>query len=252
MATALITGASSGIGREFAWQLATAGHNLILVARSATKLNSIAWQLRAATNVQVEVLAADLTVAAEVEDVAARLQDQAHPVSLLVNNAGLAPGRFLANDFCAHDAALTLMVRTPMRLSHAAAQAMVARGVGAIVNVGSVAGVMTTGVYSAHKAWVQVFSESLAGELRGTGVQVMALRPGPVKTGFFPPGAAAYETFPKGSWIDIERLVSDALADLRTGRVLSTPTLRYSFAAGLLRLLPRTLVRVVSRMRGVL
>src|SRR5690606_28262611 len=179
MATALITGASAGLGLEFAWQLATARHDVVLVARNAERLERLATQLRAAAGVRAEVLPADLAVREDVERVAERLRATERPVSLLVNNAGIGSNsRFLAADVAEEERALALMVRAVMVLSHAAATAMVERGRGAILNVSSIAALMASGPYSAHKAWVRTFTEGLAVELRDTGVTATVLQPG--------------------------------------------------------------------------
>ncbi|MBW0252898.1 SDR family NAD(P)-dependent oxidoreductase [Cellulomonas sp. PS-H5] len=151
MGTALITGASSGLGLEFAWQLATARHDVVLVARDGERLERLAAQLRAAAGVHAEVLRADLTDRDDLERVAERLRADERPVGLLVNNAGIGLGqRFVGSDLAQQEAALALMVRAVLVLSHAAAGAMVERGRGAVLNVGSVAALMTSGTYSAH------------------------------------------------------------------------------------------------------
>ena len=127
MATALITGASAGLGLEFAWQLATAKHDVVLVARNEERLTRLAAQLEAAAGIRAEVLVADLSVRADVERVADRLRATERPVGLLVNNAGLGLNqRFVPGDLADEETALALMVTAVMVLSHAAAGAMVA------------------------------------------------------------------------------------------------------------------------------
>src|SRR5215217_6203841 len=151
MATALVTGATAGLGLEFAWQLATARHDLVLVARDVERLERLAGQLHAAAGIDVEVLPADLSVRDDVDRVADRLRSTQRPVGLLVNNAGVAlHQRFVGGDLAREEAAFDLMVRAVMVLSHAAAGAMTARGRGAILNVGSVAALLASGTYSAH------------------------------------------------------------------------------------------------------
>ncbi len=254
MGTALITGASAGLGLEFAWQLATARHDVVLVARDEQRLTRLAGQLTAAAGVRAEVLPADLAVRADVERVADRLRAAERPVGLLVNNAGHGVGRFVGGDLAAHEAALEVMVRAVMVLSHAAATAMVARGRGAICNVSSIAALMAGGTYSADKAWVRVFTEALAVELKGTGVTATALCPGLVHTEFHDRARLDYTSFPEVAWLNAEQVVAAALADVRRGAVISTPSLRYSVAAEVVRLLPRAAVRAISgdrRMRDV-
>lgn len=251
MGTALITGASSGLGLEFAWQLATARHDVVLVARDADRLERLAAQLRAAAGVRAEVLRADLTDRADVERVAERLRATERPVGLLVNNAGIGLGqRFVGSDLAQQEAALDLMVRAVLVLSHAAAGAMVERGRGAILNVGSVAALMTSGTYSAHKAWVRTFTEGLAAELAGTGVTATVVSPGLTRTEFHErAGLRADEAYPELAWLSADRVVATALADVRRGAVLSTPSLRYRAASGVLRVLPRSALRVLTTRR---
>lgn len=250
MATALITGASAGLGLEFAWQLATARHDVVLVARDVERLERLATQLRAAAGVRAEVLPADLTVREDVERVAERLRAAEKPVGLLINNAGLvSKTRFLAREVEHEEAALDLMVRAVLVLSHAAASAMVERGRGAILNVSSMAAFMASSPYSAHKAWVRTFTESLAVELRGTGVTATVLQPGFVHTEFHERGEMDVSALPEIAWLNADDVVAAALADVRRGRVISTPSLRYQLAAGVARSLPRAAVRGLGNYR---
>ena len=247
MGTALITGASAGLGQEFAWQLATAHHDVVLVARHAERLETLAGQLRAAAGVHAEVLPADLSDRADVERVAERMSSPHRPVGLLVNNAGFGMGRsFLGSDLAEQEEAVAVMVGAVLVLSHAAAGAMVERGRGAILNVSSVAALLASGPYSAHKAWVRVFTEALAVELKGTGVTATALCPGLVHTEFHERAGLDRTTFPEVAWLGAEQVVAAALADVRRGVVISTPSLRYSLVAGVTRALPRSAVRALT------
>lgn len=251
MATALITGASAGLGLEFAWQLATARHDVVLVARNAERLERLAAQLHAAAGVRAEVLPADLTDRADVERVAERLRSTERPVGLLVNNAGIGSStRFLEADVTDEELALALMVRAVLVLSHAAASAMVPRGRGAILNVSSMAALLASGPYSAHKAWVRTFTEGLAVELRGTGVTATVLQPGFVHTEFHERGQIDMSGLPEGAWLNADDVVAAALADVRRGVVISTPSLRYQVAAGVARSLPRVAVRALGNYRA--
>ncbi len=243
MTTALITGASAGIGREFATSLAASGHDLVLVARDSTRLEALADELRAGHGVEVEVLPADLSDRAALETVAARLRDGAHPVDLLVNNAGFGlRGRFLANDLDEEERLFDVLARAVLVLSHAAARGMLERDRGAIVNVSSVAGFLASGTYSAAKSYVTVFTEGLAGELAGTGVTATALCPGFTSTEF-QQRAGISTPGPAFLWLDPVDLVRDCLADVRRGRVVSVPGAPYKAAVALLRIVPRSLVR---------
>ncbi len=251
MGTALITGASAGLGLEFAWQLATARHDVVLVARDAERLERLAGQLHAAAGVRAEVLPADLTDRAQVEPVAERLRERDRPVGLLVNNAGIGlKGGFLRNDVAREEAALDLMVRAVLVLSHAAANAMVERGRGAILNVSSMASLLASGPYSAHKAWVRTFTEALAVELQGTGVTATALQPGFVHTEFHERGDIDTSALPDIAWLNSDTVVAAALADVRRGAVISTPSLRYRLAAGVLHAAPRSAVRALGDYRS--
>jgi len=252
MGTALVTGASAGLGLEFAWQLATARHDVVLVARDTERLERLAAQLRAAAGIHVEVLPADLTDRADVERVAERLRATERPVGLLVNNAGLGlHQRFVTGDLDREEAALDLMVRAVLVLSRAAAESMVRRGRGAILNVASVAALTTNGTYSAHKAWVRTFTEGLAAELHGTGVTATALCPGLTHTEFHE-RAGIDQHVPELAWLSAERVVATGLADVRRGAVISTPSLRYRAGSALLRVLPRSVVRRFNQPRRVL
>jgi len=243
----MITGASAGLGLEFAWQLATARHDVILVARDAARLERLALQLRAAAGIQVEVLPADLSVPDEVARVAERLQDRSRPVGLLVNNAGFGlGGKFIGSDLVEQLRALDVMVRAVLVLSHAALEPMVERGRGAILNVSSIAALTAGGTYSAHKAWVRTFTEGLAVELSGTGVTATALCPGLVHTEFHERAGLEYSEVPELAWLNADQVVAAALADVRRGVVISTPSLRYAVASGLVRILPRKVIRAVS------
>jgi short-subunit dehydrogenase len=233
MATALITGASAGLGLEFAWQLASARHNLVLVARNRERLEGIAQQIESVAGVHVEVLPADLSQRDQVEVVAKRLRSQDNPVGLLVNNAGYAVHkRFLASDIGEQEKLLAVMVNSVMVLSQAAAQQMIERGRGAILNVSSVAALTASGTYSAHKAWVRSFTEGLAVELNGTGVTATALCPGFVHTEFHERAGIDYSGFPEIAWLNADQVVATALQDVRRGAVISTPSLRYQLASG--------------------
>ena len=185
MPTALITGASAGIGAAFARALAARGDDLVLVARDAVRLSESAAQLAKTYAVKVEVLPADLSVRSDVARVAARLEDVERPVELLVNNAGFGLRHGLLDpDTSEHEHALDVMCLAVLILGGAAGRAMRVRGHGRIINVASLAAWIAEGHYSPIKAWVLTYSEALAGELHGTGVTVTALCPGWVRTEF--------------------------------------------------------------------
>lgn len=253
MGTALITGASAGLGLEFAWQLATAKHDVVLVARDEVRLTRLAGQLEAAAGIRAEVLVADLSVRSDVERVAERLRSDERPVGLLVNNAGVGLNqRFIGGDLAREEAALEVMVSAVLVLSHAAAGAMVARGRGAILNVASVAALLAGGTYSAHKAWVRSFTEGLAVELDGTGVTATVLCPGFVHTEFHARGDIDVSAYPEIAWLNAEDVVAKGLADVRRGVVISTPSVRYRAASAAVRMSPRFAIRRLGRYRKAL
>lgn len=248
MATALITGGTSGIGAAFAEQLAARGFDLVLVARDEERLASSAAALYAASGIAVETISADLSDRADVSRVAARLEDPERPIGLLINNAGFGVHTKLTSmDVPVHEHAFEVMCRAVFVLSGAAARAMRERGHGAILNVSSLQGLFRTGSYSAMKGWVTSYSESLSVELRGTGVTVTALLPGWVSTEWHARAGVRTSSIPDWLWIDPELVARAALRDVQRGRVISIPTLRYRVIGWFARHLPRPTIRWISR-----
>jgi short-subunit dehydrogenase len=249
MATALITGGTSGIGASFARQLAEHNYDLVLVARDKTRLDETAEQLRDTYGVTVDTLPADLGQQADVQRVADRLADQEHPIEVLINNAGFGVhARLLDPDTSRHEVAIDVMIRAVLVLSNAAGRAMRERGSGGILNVSSTAGFVTMGSYSAIKAWVTTYTEGLAGELHGTGVRVTALCPGWVHTEFHDRAGINASSIPAPLWLDADDLVRQALIDFDAGKVISLPSLRYKILIFLARHAPRNLIRAASKM----
>lgn len=247
VATVLITGGTSGIGAAFARARARRGDDLVLVARDADRLAEVADALTREHGVRVETLVADLSVRSDADRVAARLADEAHPVEVLVNNAGFSVGAsLLSTDMARHDLAAEVMMRSVLLLQGAAGRAMRARGHGTIVNVASVAAFVTQGHYSAIKAYVVTLTESLAVELAGTGVRVAVLCPGYVRTEFHARAGIAGSSIPDPLWLDADALVAECLRDIDRGRVVSVPQWRWSAITGVLRVAPRPVVRRLS------
>lgn len=250
MPTALVTGASAGLGRAFCDRLAADGYDLVVVSRDAARLQALADELAASTGVAVQVLAADLTDRADLQRVADRVADPQRPVDLLVNNAGNALRKpFVANDVADEEGMLDLHVRATLVLTHAAVRAMGERGHGEVVNVASVAGWLPAGTYSAHKAWVTVFSQAVAQQVASRGVRVMALNPGFVRTEFHERAQMDVSRYPDVFWLAAPDVVDDALTALRGGRLVFVPSRRYRVLAAVVRNAPyETVFRVRSRL----
>ncbi|HWV49947.1 MAG TPA: SDR family NAD(P)-dependent oxidoreductase [Microbacterium sp.] len=249
MPTALITGASAGLGAEFARQLAARGADLVLVARSAGALDALADELRARDGVAVEVLAADLLDDADVARVVARIGDIEHPIDLLINNAGFGlPLHFADNDIEDEVRHLRLHVEVSMRLAHAALGVMRGRG-GRIINVASVAGFISRSTYSACKSWLIGFSRWANAEYARDGVTVTALCPGFTHTTFHERMGLApgHEGVPAVMWLDAADVVREGLRDAARGRAVSIPSLRYKAIVALTRALPASLTSRVAR-----
>lgn len=248
MTTALVTGGTSGIGAAFARALAARGDDLVLVARDAGRLAGMATELTDAHGIEVEVMSADLGDRDDVLRVAARLQSTEQPIDLLVNSAGFGvPYALTHADTAPHEHAIDVMIRAVLMLGASAGRAMKARGQGSIVNVSSTAGFVTMGGYSAIKAWVTVYSEGLANELRGSGVQVTALCPGWVRTEFHERADIRTSKIPDQLWLDADRLVADCLLDVAHHKVISIPSKRYQALILAARVAPRSAIRAVSR-----
>lgn len=241
MARALITGASTGLGAEYARQLAARGDDLVLVARDETALTELAAQLRGAHGVDAAVLPADLLDADQLARVETRLRSDTDPVDLLINNAGfglsLAFERNAVEDEVRH---LRLHNEVPLRLIHAALPGMLSRGHGQILNVASVAAFLPRSTYAACKRWLVELSRWANGAYRRRGVTVTAVCPGYTHTEFhsrlgLPPGQ---EGVPGWMWLDAPDVVAESLRDLAAGKAVSVPSRRYKVVVALLKVVP--------------
>lgn len=251
---ALVTGASAGLGREFAIQLARLGYDLVIVARDEERLRTLATDLNTATGTNVEVLRADLANDDDVSSVVDRIDRGSF--ALLVNNAGFGTrGSIAKASRDEQEAMLRVHVLAMHRLTQAAVQMMVPAHRGAIINVASVASwLISPGNvnYNATKAWQRFYSESLALELEGKGVYVQVLCPGYTHTEFHQRGGMHKKSVPTWWWMNADRVVKESLDALERRRpVVVVPGAGYKAAAFISRFMPRWFWRLlISRRRG--
>jgi short-subunit dehydrogenase len=253
---ALITGASAGIGREFARQLASRARTLVLIARREQRLNELRDELRncnAHLNVHAHVV--DLCDKRQIDNLIARLERDKINIDLLINNAGLGDyGSFATSDPQRNDRILEVNIVAPTLLTRGLLPQMIARRRGAILNVSSSAGFLPIPgmtVYAASKAYANSFSEALRAELRGTGVTVAALCPGPVHTEFGDvakrPGGQP-ERGPEFVYVSVEKTARDALAAVEADRPLVVPGLAMKLGMFLVRITPMSILRLAWRL----
>lgn len=251
---ALVTGASGGIGEAFARRLAADGTDLVLVARRGDALENLAADLRGQHGVAVEVMATDLASAEGCAPVAARLTDDAAPIDLLVNNAGVGThGAFGDIDLDREIALIDLNIAAVVRLSHAAVGAMRTRGHGAIVNVSSLNAFQPYPFganYGASKAYVSSFSKALHTELRGTGVTVLALCPGFTRTNFQRAAGISRTPIPDRLWLQPSEVADEGLDALRARRSIRVPGLAFKAWAGVTKIVPDALLRRALAVAG--
>ncbi|WP_345597999.1 SDR family oxidoreductase [Streptomyces marokkonensis] len=251
MTTALITGSTAGIGAAFARRLAADGHDLVLVARDTERLRDQATELHDRHGIEAKVLTADLSTDAGIEAVAARLCERQNPVDLLINNAGFGnKGRFLDVSMADELTMLKVHCEAVLRLTSAAAETMRERGRGGVVNVASVAAFVPRGTYGASKAWVVQFTQGVAKDLAGSGVRMMALCPGFVRTEFHERAGMGTDSIPNWMWLDADKVVAAALADLSRGKSLSIPDPRYKTLMGAAKLVPRGMLGGLTSRTG--
>ncbi|MFM8350155.1 MAG: SDR family NAD(P)-dependent oxidoreductase [Actinomycetales bacterium] len=244
MTTALITGATAGIGAAYAEFLGAKGIDLVLVARDAERLHTRALALRTEHGVRVECLPADLSDPDQRARVEQRLSDAQHPIGFLINNAGFGlRDPFDRTSMADEQRLLDVMVTATMRLCHAALPGMIDRRFGVILNVSSVASWITSGTYSAAKAWVTVFSEGLACQVAQHGVRVTAVCPGYVRTEFHERAGMDVTGVPQWLWLDPRTVVATSFRDAAAGRPISVSGPQYRVMAAALRLAPRWVIR---------
>ncbi len=253
---ALITGASAGIGREFARQLAGRARSMILIARREEQLVELNHELQQQhENLRVHIRKADLSNLVQLKELMESLDREQIKIDLLVNNAGLGDaGLFATSDPTRNEQMLLVNVVALTSLTRHLLPHMIAKRHGGILNVSSSAGFLPIpgdGVYAATKAYVTSFSEALRAELRGTGVSVCALCPGPVQTEFQEVArrqGVQPRLGPKFVVVPVEQVVRDALAALESDRPLVIPGFAMKFVMFLSRLMPMPLLRLVFRL----
>ena len=249
MGTALVTGASSGIGKELARLFAADGHAVVLVARRLPLLEELASELRQRHGVSAAAIACDLAAPGGVAALLAELAARGLVVDFLVNNAGVGTtGRFVDSPAEREVAMTELNVTAVVRLTHALLPGMLARGEGRVLNIGSTAGFQPgayMATYYASKAFVNHFSEALAHELRGTGVTVTLSCPGPTRTEFGRVSGVDQSKLFKMSTAPAERVAREAYRALFSGRVLVIHGFLNWLGVELLRVGPRAVVRAL-------
>ena len=253
--TALVTGASVGIGESFARQLAAEGTDLVIVARDRKRLEALAKELRERHSVDVEVLRADLGKKAQLRTVEERLAASESPVDLLVNNAGFGTnGHFWELDVDVEEQEIALNVVALTRLTHAALARMVPAGRGAVLNVSSMASFSPSPVnstYSATKAYVSSFSQGIHEDLRGTGVTITVVEPGFTRTEFQQRAGVSENAVPDFAWMTADDVAAEALDAVRKGHALCVPGRLNKVAAGATSVVPRSVIRrAVGAMSG--
>lgn len=250
--TALITGASSGIGETFAQALAAQGLDLILVARSEDRLHALAKQLSEVHSRRVEVVTADLALAGAAQKIKTAVDALGMPVDLLVNNAGFGTsGAFHKQEPERERQEVLLNAAAVVDMTHAFLPGMLERKRGGVINVASVAAFQPLpymAVYAATKAFVLSFTEGLRGELRGKGVKAMSLCPGPVDTPFFEAtgNKKLRSTVPKSTMMTAEAVVGACLKGFRAGRGVVVPGAGNKLMSLSGRLLPRSVLTAIT------
>lgn len=256
--TALVTGASSGIGDAFARQLAAEGSDLVIVARDLDRLEALAADLRAAHGVVVEVIGADLSAPVARAAIEKRLTEEAPPIDLLVNNAGFGTsGDFAELPIGREEQEVQVNVLAVLRLTSAALAPMIARGSGTVLNVGSIAGMYPapgSATYCATKAFVSSFGDSVHEELRGTGVSLTTSLPGFTRTEF--QSRSSWDdqsSVPKLAWLTAEKVASQSLDGAAAGKARVVPSVGYKMLVGATSPLPASSRRwLLGRGRRVL
>ena len=244
MSTALVTGATAGIGESFTRLLAEKGFDLVLVARDNKRLQERAKSLSKKFKVEVEILQADLSVPAQLAKVEKRLSNAKKPIEVLINNAGFGiKDSFLSSNIADEKRLIDVLAKTPMQLMHAVLPQMLDRNSGTIINVSSVASFIAGGTYSAAKSYLTVHTESLHTELSKTNIKISALCPGFTRTEFHQRGKMKMSGLPNFMWLEADRVVSESWRAAMAGKAICIPGWQYKILSTIARFGPRPLVR---------
>jgi len=244
MSTALVTGATAGIGESFTRLLAGKDFDLVLVARDKKRLQERAASLSRKYKIGVEVLQADLSVPAQLARVEKRLSNPKKPIEVLINNAGFGiKDSFLSSDIEAELNLIDVLAKAPMQLMHAVLPQMLVRNSGTIINVSSVASFIAGGTYSAAKSYLTVHTESLHAELSKTNINVSALCPGFTRTEFHQRGKMKMSGLPNFMWLEADRVASESWIAAERGNAICIPGWQYKILSTFARFGPRPLVR---------
>jgi len=246
MKKALITGASAGIGLEFAYQLAQKNYDLILVSRNQQKLDEIAQDISSKHKNRNEVLVADLSTQEGIDLVTNKIKSN-QDIEFIVNNAGLGINKpFHKASLNEESDLLNVLVKAPLEITHSAITSMLNRNRGFIINVGSVAAWTTSGTYSAAKVWLTSFSESLNTNYKKYGIHVSAVAPGLTKTEFHQRANMSIDSIPNWMWLNSKLVVRDSIKAVLKGKTIVVPSLRYKLLVSFLKLMPRSFIRKFS------
>ncbi len=244
MTTALVTGATAGIGESFTRLLAAKGYDLVLVARDKKRLQERADSLSKKYKIEVEVLQADLSVPAQLAKVKKRLANPKKPIDVLINNAGFGiKDSFLRSNIADEILLIDVLAKAPMQLMHAVLPQMLARDSGTIINVSSVASFIAGGTYSAAKSYLTVHTESLHTELSNTNLKISALCPGFTHTEFHQRGKMKMSGLPNFMWLEADQVVAKSWQAAMAGKAICIPGWQYKTLSTIARFGPRPLVR---------
>jgi short-subunit dehydrogenase len=246
MKKALVTGASAGIGLEFAYQLAQKNYDLILVSRNQQKLSEIAQEISSKYKNNNEVFVADLATKEGIDLVSNKIKTD-QDIEFIVNNAGLGINKpFHKATLNEESDLLNVLVKAPLEITHSAITSMLNRNKGFIINVGSVAAWTTSGTYSAAKVWLTSFSESLNTNYQKKGINICVVAPGFTKTEFHERANMSTESIPKWMWLSTKIVVKDSIDAVFKGKTIVVPSIRYKLLVIFLKAMPRSFIRKFS------